>query len=856
MAGLGDVSVTLGLNVRDFQRGLKQAETSLKDVGEGFSKVGEGLTKAITVPLLAVGATALSGSDMIQKSQNQIQNQLGMTGKEAEKLQGVVNNLFTSGLGGSMEEVTSAVTNVKQNIHSLNGASDKVVENVTKGTMNIAKSFDQDGNDITKTVNAMQNSFDGLSVDKAMDMITVGFQNGLDYSGEFLDSVNEYGPQFSNMGFSAEEMFSIFQAGAESGAFQLDKVGDLIKEMNIRLSDGTADEAMQSMSKHTQDLYKNFQKTGKGGDEVFQAVMKDLDGMKDKSKAYTLGQAIMGTQFEDLGQKGVSALANIKNGYDNVDGATGKLMKLSFSEQMVASWRKIQVALAPVGDALADLAAKYMPPLIAKIQQLATWFTGLSSQGQLVVVSLAGIAAVFPIILIAIGSFISAIGSIAGAISGTIAIVSKLKTVFTGVQAAMNMTKLVGLVTSPVGLIIIAITALVAAGILIWKNWDTIKAKALEIWGAISSFFTSTWSSIKSGISSFLSATGKWFTDKWNSIKTTTSNVFNAVKDFLVKWGLKLLTAIPLVKFVLLIVKNWDKIKSATSKAFNAVVNFIKSIFSKAVSIVTSIASKIWNAVKSAWGKVKSVTSSIFGAVRDKISTIWYKVATIIKTVVTRVLSTVSKIWNTLKSTTVRIFNGMKSAVTTTFSNLKSKISSVVSGIWSKVKSVFTKVKSAMTKPIESAKKTISSAISKIKSFFSGLVLKIPKPKLPKISISKGEKKMFGATIPYPKFSVSWHEAGGIFEGSRNGTVVGIAENGGDEAIIPLSKRNRMKPFASAIASLIGTPEESKDDSAGVINQFNISQLVVREEADVKRIAEELEKQQRQQSRAQGRFVY
>nr|WGE08674.1 hypothetical protein P5658_12180 [Bacillus subtilis] len=153
------------------------------------------------------------------------------------------------------------------------------------------------------------------------------FRRYFDYSGEFLDSINEYSNQFAAAGFSTQRMFSVFQAGAESGAFQLDKVGDLIKEMNIRLSDGTADEAMQSLSKHTQDLYAQFKKTGKGGDLVFSAVMKDIDGMKNKSDAYKIGQQIMGTQFEDLGQKGVSALANIENSFSNTSGATKKASK-------------------------------------------------------------------------------------------------------------------------------------------------------------------------------------------------------------------------------------------------------------------------------------------------------------------------------------------------------------------------------------------------------------------------------------------------------------------------------------------------------------------------------------------------
>ena len=65
-----------------------------------------------------------------------------------------------------------------------------------------------------------------------MDLIAEGAQNGLDYSGELLDSISEYSVQFNKVGLGANDMFAIFQKGAESGAFNLDKVGDAVKEFS------------------------------------------------------------------------------------------------------------------------------------------------------------------------------------------------------------------------------------------------------------------------------------------------------------------------------------------------------------------------------------------------------------------------------------------------------------------------------------------------------------------------------------------------------------------------------------------------------------------------------------------------
>lgn len=54
-----------------------------------------------------------------------------------------------------------------------------------------------------------------------------------------IDSINEYSVQFKKLGLDAEDMFSIFANGAQNGAFNLDKVGDAVKEFSIRAIDGS-----------------------------------------------------------------------------------------------------------------------------------------------------------------------------------------------------------------------------------------------------------------------------------------------------------------------------------------------------------------------------------------------------------------------------------------------------------------------------------------------------------------------------------------------------------------------------------------------------------------------------------------
>jgi hypothetical protein len=74
---------------------------------------------------------------------------------------------------------------------------------------------------------------------------------------------------------------------------------------------------------------------------------------------------------------------------------------------------------------------------------------------------------------------------------------------------------------------------------------------------------------------------------------------------------------------------------------------------------------------------------------------------------------------------------------------------------------------------------------------------------------------------------------------------------------MPIEKKRYMKPYASMVASLL--PKFSDDKASSGINQYTIQfnePVIVREDADIQRIAEELEKRQRIAERAKGIFSF
>jgi hypothetical protein len=101
---------------------------------------------------------------------------------------------------------------------------------------------------------------------------------------------------------------------------------DIVKEFNIRVKDGskTTSDAFDSMSKQTQALWEKFKEGKTTGEEVFNAVVRELSNTEDKVKANQTAVGIFGTQWEDLEADVVAALDTSINKLGEFEGATKK----------------------------------------------------------------------------------------------------------------------------------------------------------------------------------------------------------------------------------------------------------------------------------------------------------------------------------------------------------------------------------------------------------------------------------------------------------------------------------------------------------------------------------------------------
>ena len=359
----------------DLDAANKKVEESVTQGGEKLKSIAAGSAKAIGAGMLAAGTAAAAAGKMAVDSANQMDQAMNQfmatTGKgadEADRYQDVLEKIYANNYGEDFNDIAESMAAVNKQLGDM---SDDKLQEVTESAFALRDTFGYEIPETTRAAKAMMDNF-GLSGEKAMGLIAAGAQNGLDYSGEMIDSINEYSVQFAKLGFDADEMFKIFQQGADNGAFNLDKVGDAIKEFSIRAMDGS-DSTKQAFSDlGFEDLTEEFAAGGDRARDAFDTILYELSGMQDKVKQNEIGVALFGTMWEDLGVEAVEALAEIQDGaYDTAD-AMNQIKEVKYDDlgsMLEGLKRSLELLLIPLGEELIPILDELIQAVMPMIEE-------------------------------------------------------------------------------------------------------------------------------------------------------------------------------------------------------------------------------------------------------------------------------------------------------------------------------------------------------------------------------------------------------------------------------------------------------------------------------------------------------
>lgn len=547
---------------------IKKSIDTIQKRFDGLNKTAVVVGAAAGAAVIGIGKAAKEAAsymadlgDGFNQSMNRLQAQTGATAAEMEDLSSIAMDIYKNNYGEDMDDVSSSIAEIRKTTQLMG----EDLQGVTEGALTLRDTF---GYDVTKSARAAKAMIDnfGISGEDALSMIAAGAQNGLDYSGELIDSINEYSVQFKKLGFSADDMFNIFQQGAENGSWNLDKISDAVKEFSIRSIDGskTTLDAFTQLGYNADEVMSIFADGGDNASQAFKVIIKDLMNVDDKVKRDAIGVELFGTQWEDVGQEAIAALADIDGSLYDTNNSLEEIQKIQFNDLDSAFQgikRQIETSVTPAASTLAgkltelspqiqqsmeaaapyieDLAEDFAVFLAGGIDTATDAIKWLSENGETLIPILKTIGVLF-----ATFTAVKMISGIYGAVKAFGALklaqlADKAETLYlmalygkdaiirgastaatvaqTVAQGAWNVVAGIGatvtsalgaaisFLTSPIGLVILAITALIAAGVWLYNNWDLVKQKAAQL--------------------------GEFLSGVWNNIKTAVSNLIGGIKD-------------------------------------------------------------------------------------------------------------------------------------------------------------------------------------------------------------------------------------------------------------------------------------------------------------------------------------
>ena len=255
-----------------------------------------------------------------------------------------------------------------------------------------------------------------------------------------------------------------------------------------------------------------------------------------------------------------------------------------------------------------------------------------------------------------------------GAISGLLLVVGTLGLVIPSIIAGFTaIGTVMALVTWPITLIALAIAAVIAIGVLLYKHWDEVKAFAIAIWTAIKDFFITTFDSIKAGVTAVFQGIADFLTGIWETIK--------AIFTF----ALLLIVAGVLAAFSAMGI-DLVAVFQSIGLFFTTAWEGLKNIISLALSFITTA----WN---TAWQAIKDFIIPIWEGITGAVSAGW----TAIKAIFTAFTDPITKAWK-------GIWDGLGGVVSDVWKGITDSITGSINWIIGKINSFIDSVNSVTTK--------------------------------------------------------------------------------------------------------------------------------------------------------------
>jgi len=473
--------------------GLSRASGQMAAFGSRMSRVGMGMSKYLTLPIVAVGAVSIKMAADFETSMKLIQTQAGGSAKDVTKLSKSVLELATHAQHGP-KELADSLYHLKSvgmsNVQAMNalklaeeGASvggSKLEEttNAIAGAWRTgikgAQSFEQAMGTLNSIVGA-----GNLRMEDLNQALGTGILVSAKTFGVSLTSVGAALALFTSQGMPATQSatrlrmaISLMGAPTAQAAKLLKGVGIGASDMAKALRSGGIVEAVGLLKDHLQGLSKIDQSKllsgAFGGARTGTAIMALVDG------------------YDTLVKKQEQIVRN--------SGKFGEAVAAE-AETAAAKWHHFLAVMSSVSVTLGNVLLPIVTKMAAELGKVATAFSNLSPNTQTWIVRLAAVAAAAGPVLFIVGKLIGLFSVFTGIIGTVTATLGAFGAAFS-VGGFGALAASIAAAIGPIGWVILGITAIGAAFVLAWKHSETFRNAMTTVWNGAVAAVQWAWSVI------------------------------------------------------------------------------------------------------------------------------------------------------------------------------------------------------------------------------------------------------------------------------------------------------------------------------------------------------------------------